>query len=221
MHRMRCLENDRVIVRIWTSSLNRTAPGEGVGHISIETFNYYMSLWPASQPGQAAPRFFEERPPHFMANYQGDFVAEENRAPERVFCLYSLDSKEMEKQFATLKSAISAWAITGSNNVSAALREYTKGWTIRGENVLTAGQYAKESCASLAYKILKAGGLYELISTMHSSSISIISTPDELARLMLLAKQEELSKCTETKDFSFAGETTVVTETKRSWCSVM
>lgn len=36
----------RTIVRVWTSKENSLFPGDNVGHISIETPNSYMSLWP-------------------------------------------------------------------------------------------------------------------------------------------------------------------------------
>jgi len=43
-------ESRCVIVRVWTSSVNRlsSSRGENVGHVSIQTSNNYISLWPKS-----------------------------------------------------------------------------------------------------------------------------------------------------------------------------
>ena len=35
-----------IVVRIWTSAGNSKHPGHDVGHVSVETSESYISLWP-------------------------------------------------------------------------------------------------------------------------------------------------------------------------------
>jgi hypothetical protein len=66
-----------------------------------------------------------------------------------------------------------------------------KGWTLIGNNRLVNGGNA-HSCASLAYSLLRTGGIHRLVST-----------PDELAKFSLSAKKFELLSYPEIKNFSF------------------
>jgi hypothetical protein len=186
---------NRVIIRIWTSKFNKNMPGENVGHVSIQVLDTYMSLWPAprdhhdsSENGKkrAITNIFEERPPQYMYSFIDDEIAE-NRDPEYTVCLYTLKQRVIVEKFNELKTTI-------------------KGWTLLGANKLI-NSGSSESCASLAYQLLKAGDIYELISLSYSSENSIVTSPDSLSRVVLAAKEYEFEYYPETKDYKYEDET--------------
>jgi hypothetical protein len=203
-------ENNRVIIRIWTSSFNKEMPGENVGHISVEALDTYMSLWPArrrptndTREGKISSKLkkiFEERPPHYMCKYKEDRDAED-RDPEYVFCLYSLDQEAIIGEFDKLKRNI-------------------QGWTLLGGNILI-NSGASESCATLAYKLLKAGGIYNLISASFSSENSVVTNPDSLSRASIAAKEYESEHYPETKDYAYEGETKLNPSSEDKKCLMM
>jgi hypothetical protein len=195
-------EDNRVIVRIWTSESNTDHPGEDVGHISLETINpaNYMSLWPKDQV------HFERRgmklpvAPEFMVDYNADLAAEA-RPPEVIICLYNLKPFAMHEKFHDIKSD-----------------PKFQGWALIGKNLLLNGGTA-HSCASLAYDLLKAGGIYNEINSSFSSRFSSIVTPDQLVNATKAAKVYELEEHPETANFKFAGETEI-NPTKKSGCVI-
>jgi hypothetical protein len=197
----KCLAEDRVTIRIWTSVFNKTLRGEDVGHISIETSDSYMSLWPKGRPSGIAQAFFQKRPPHYMSSYKDDLEAE-GRSPELIICLYSLNGEEIEEEFTRIKDKIDGWALFGGNALI--------------------DRNGAESCVTLAYKLLKKGGLYELISSGNSSRFASVISPDNLSDAIVKAKKEELIIYPETSDYRFEEETVVeVLESYNSKCLVM
>lgn len=66
---------DAVIVNIWTSEKNKRLPGANVGHVSIETHQKYMSLWPAFGVRKIT-EYFESRPKKFFMQYVMDCITE-------------------------------------------------------------------------------------------------------------------------------------------------
>jgi len=91
-------ERNRVIINIWTAETNEAIRGHNVGHVSVETSDEYMSLWPGAREHlmpsknnlhrkiRAITNKFEVRPKHFNASYLNDALAEgmsEGRTTER------------------------------------------------------------------------------------------------------------------------------------------
>src|SRR5690242_400927 len=89
------LEQERVTVRIWTSGFNVTSPGESVGHVSVETDNTYMSLWP-KQANHSHPSAKDREgkgvvspiSSEFVPSYEND-VDYEGREPEHTIRFYT------------------------------------------------------------------------------------------------------------------------------------
>jgi len=162
----------QVIIRIWTSQFNG---GENVGHVSIQTPNNYMSLWPEEGATKSGiKQLLETRPPQFLANPETDFIFEGRRA-EVIVCLYTLDTEKMEDEFDRIKRQLKGWRGIG--------------------NMFLYSSYA-ESCATLALNILRSGGLL-LNYPVFSSSV----TPDKMAEAILVAKRNELVEYPDTANF--------------------
>lgn len=184
---------NRIIVRIWTSASNKEVPGESVGHVSIETNSPkgYMSLWPkGSDKEQATDRgFFSPVTADFKKKPDDDLIAEDRNA-ELTICLYGLNSDHLHEEWESVKTTLKGWTLIGGNRLFN-----------NGEG---------ESCASLAYRLLCKGGLYELISHTQSSRFSSVVSPDQLAIAVAHAKRAELETHPETADFIYAEETPLI-----------
>lgn len=101
--------------------------------------------------------------------------------------LYSLDVDKIEEEFALLQSSVTGWKLTGSSF----LRCIQKG--------------TAESCASLVYRCLKAGGFYNnLISGLSCQTSSSID-PEDLLRHVVAAKEKELIDYPQTADWIVEG----------------
>jgi hypothetical protein len=181
-------ENDRVIIRLWLPD------NEGCGHVSIETQspqNYY-SLWPKHDfdiKNSGSGLFTSTQ--HKLHTYEDDLKAE-GRDPEVRVALYRLHGRSMRRKFDTIKENLNGWRLIGSH----ALARITN---------MTSG----ESCASLAYRLLVAGGLNQLVSSSVSTKESIVVTPTDLSKIAKQAKQYELTHYPETKEFTWETETSV------------
>lgn len=203
---LRCRENNRVIVRIWTSAYNKEFPGRNVGHVSIETTQPggYMSLWPQEEPKEQKKDhgFFTTVAHEFKREAKDDYDAEA-RAPEITVCLYSLNSELLFEKWETEKGSLKGWTLIGSN------RLINKG--------------NGNSCSGLAYQLLEQGGIYDqLISrSRFSSTFSSVVTPDDLGRAVYVAKQQELALHPETAGFHYADETPVALPSESSTCVIL
>lgn len=144
MYQKKAYENDRVIVCIWTSAGNLNHPGDSVGHVSIQTRNLYMSLWPkqANHPNEQSaieaegPSLFKGISHELLPSYEID-VQYEKREPEVVYCFYSLNVHDIETEFEQIRQSLGGWSLLAL-----------------AENA--------ESCASLAWRLLCAGGIEKL-----------------------------------------------------------
>jgi len=201
--RIKCSEQNRVIIRIWSSGWKG---GENVGHISVETTmpKNYMSLWPSQRKTSSSAGFFQDMAtpisPDFKADYKADVIAERRKC-DITLCLYSLKSSRINKEFNSFLEEIKSSEKEGK----------PAGWRLIGSNWLVSliadtGK-AAESCASLAYRLLNAGGLYDLISSAYSLGVSSSVVPDVLGKMTKVAKKKELEKYPETQDFHFDSET--------------
>ncbi len=225
-----------VIVNIWTSAENKAIPGSNVGHVSLQTQDGYMSLWPGKfvrkerSIGQLEKyflRYFGERPAEFKLNYEEDCALEalsEERAreikdigecrqgevpyllnaenghatvlreqPKNIeencfllavrpiianvrIVLYLLRKDRLESKFAEMARRTNHWRLVGSNIIS------------------RLSENSPQSCSSLAYELLGAGGLYEKLEGHGSSENSSVVTPDDLVKHVVTYKQTELRK---------------------------
>ncbi|MGL6028455.1 MAG: hypothetical protein ACRC0M_01555 [Legionella sp.] len=92
--------------------------------------------------------------------------------------LFSLDVDKIKLEFEKLKNP-----------------DYIQGWSMAGSNFFTrnlnhTGQTA-ENCASIVYRCLNAGGLYNNIGSKHSAPLSSAVEPDDLIRMIVAVKIAE------------------------------
>ncbi len=235
--------NERVIVRVWTSRDNQAFPGDNVGHISIETSNEYMSLWPvpftlaqinqyraSNTLEQQYQKYFMERDSDWKGAYQEDYEAEGKQVPQVVVCLYSLNIDDIESAFGKYKDDTKAWRLIGSNMLVQKLETLTT--EVVQDLKLFDNKKATstvENCASLALKLLKAGGITNLVSFSEESSFfsqtSSAVSPDQMLKLLIPAKLTELDKFQETQKYQFEHDTAIdrlrEASQKKSKCLLM
>lgn len=231
--RILCDENNRVTIRIWTSESNRQYPGQNVGHVSIETTTpkSYISFWPvpftyvdiqkyqvSGKLDRKILKYFGERDAQYMTSYMDDYEKEGKQEPQLVICLYGLDAENIIIKFNELKNEIGTWRLIGSNLLVQNIE--TVASNVTGKLFETnVGKKNIDNCSSIAYKLLKAGGLYDEVSSSFSFKFSSSVTPDDLADAVIAAKNYEHKKFSEIKQFIFVTETDVVK--KESSCLIM
>ncbi len=96
--------------------------------------------------------------------------------------LYSLQVDKITSEFKSLNKSIKGWQLAGSNMLTRTFQEKST-----------------ESCASLAFRCLKAGGLYGKLSSKLSSDTSSVTSPDLLIKHVVACKARELADYPETK----------------------
>jgi len=222
------LENNRVIVRVWTSEINPTVPGEAVGHASIETSDLYLSLWPADLNKTEGKGFTKPIAADAKENYLAD-LSLEKRPAELTFCFYTLDKHSINTAYQALIEKKLEWSVTG-------LRIFGGG----------------DSCVSSVWKLLKAGGIQDLISNAEQSMLSsqesrsgsslfgkpntrassystemmispLVKSPDYLGMVLQQAKLNELKKNPLTTEIIFSEETIIAEaeEKKSEKCNIL
>lgn len=86
-----------------------------------------------------------------------------------------------------------------------------RGWRMVGSNAFTRvlGAQTSESCASLAMRLLNAGGMYQLLSTIENSSAasqtSSVTKPEHLLKHVMKAKRYELQSHPDTANWKVPG----------------
>lgn len=178
------LQKNRVIVRVWTP-----ATSQGMGHISLQTSNNYISLWPSgpvtySDMGKILPY-------EFSPDYMTDYESEGRRKSEYTFCFYTLHEQKIDEEFSRLVEKLSGWTLVPH----CATTEHV------------------ESSYSLVCKLLVAGKISDLLSCAEESErdfgISAKSSAS-IAIVLTKAKQSELAKYPITENIKkFPGETFV------------
>jgi hypothetical protein len=232
------MQSNCLIVRVWTSTENKDYPGEGVGHVSLETKDSYLSLWPtAFTPEQkeayqqASPtqrktlKYFMERDPSFHQDYKTDVEAEGGTPPQVTVCLYSLDTDMIENEFEKLKRDTTSWRLIGSNLFVQKIESTAQAITANSKLFESkVGKHTVDNCASLALKLLKAGGISGLIDTPTYSSVSTqtssVVKPDNILKVIFPAKLTELEKYPDTEKLSFFGET-VIEKPAKTTCLIL
>jgi len=243
---MKVDSHNRVIIRVWTSEKNQQFPGQNVGHISIETPERYMSLWPvpfsqaqineyqkAGTLKQQYLKYFMPRDSHYMRSCREDEQAEGDVKPQVVICLYTLDRKAINMQFERLSQETKSWRLIGSNLLVQKLESVAETLVLHSTTFQSeVGKRQVENCASFALKMLKAGDIQQLVSLSENSSFasntSSSVSPDQILDILLPAKRAELARYPETESFTFGGETPLAAlmssktlEDGKSTCSVM
>ncbi len=233
-------ESNQVIVRVWTSRENKRFPGHNVGHVSIETPSSYMSLWPVPFTleqvadyrtekvlEQNYDKYYMERDPDWKAGYQDDYKAEGDQEPQVIICLYSLDIDDIESAFGRLQDDTKAWRLVGSNMLLQKLETLTAAAVQSTKLFDSAAIETVENCASLALKLLKAGGMNKLVGFAKESSFcsqtSSAVSPDRMLEILIPAKLKEIERHTETQGYQLKDETLVDTlkGPEKSTCLVM
>lgn len=154
--KLNLLEKKRVIVRVWTSGVNLQKEGDNVGHVSVEADDRYMSLWPkqAHNPFETSAKESEGKgiskpiAKEFALNYEIERDHYEGREPEFTFCFYTLDIDDIKQRFQVLEKSLQGWCLFGGLCENA------------------------ESCVSMAWELLVAGGIQHLVTSIEQSSVS-------------------------------------------------
>ncbi len=217
-------ESNQVIVRVWTSRDNKRFPGHNVGHVSIETPTSYISLWPVPFTleqiagyrtekvlEQNYDKYYMERDPDWKASYQDDYKAEGDQEPQVIICLYSLDVNDIESAFGRLQNDTKAWRLVGSNMLLQKLETLVVDVAQSTKLFDSGPAETVENCASLALKLLKAGGINNLVSfakeSSFSSQTSSAVSPDRMLEILIPSKLKELDRHTETQGYQLKDET--------------
>lgn len=201
-------ENNRVIVRIWTSGMwgpfsGLDLPkGKDAGHatLQIPSLNVYVSLWPAREDGKAIksgiktlttirPPCFEDTPEADADNEGPDEVTP--RLPEALLCFYSLDIERMQARFVEKKPQITGWKLAKLGFWGKSLENSTY------------------NCSGIVTDILASGGIEPLLEKRIPSFRQNVTDPDDLLRKLKYAKRKELTLYPETNQFEFQHETPV------------
>lgn len=174
-------------------------------------------------------KYFGERDAMYHPCYEKDEVRErdpqssqQEAHPQLTICLYSLNSQNIVDKFAELQQKITTWRLMGSNLLVQKAEALTQNLILNTKEIeSTVGKKKVDSCASIAYKLLKEGGIYRLVSSSYSSAHSSVVKPDELANMLITAKRNELKKFPETAKFVFADETPMDQLTSSQSCRLM
>jgi hypothetical protein len=156
-----------ILVRIWDPTKT------SVGHVSLETSQYYISLWPAS--GASKPdikwnsfdgKLIDSLEKDEIAN--GDFNEHglSPKAPTTIFTLRSVSESVINSRYEELRHQNLQWALAGDNKM------FFK------ENV--------HSCASLVILFLKEGGLDALFKKYGKNLLMLMKDDIEVATHKLI-----------------------------------
>lgn len=157
--------------------------GDRIGHVSIKTPNQYVSWWPNPKKGEQVGIF--NRVTSANSTFETDCKSE-GGAPDLIISLYSLNIKEINDCFEHIEKTEKYGYVLAGDKATTRLVNSEKG----------------QSCSGLAYEILVAGGLNNLISShQHVKAQWVVVTPDNLGELLKEAKKYELSAHPESQSF--------------------
>jgi len=221
---------NRVVIWIWsglsktTRSMTKGEEGSAnnsqpnVGHISIQTPNRYMSLWPTpydprhhtpstssglfkGTPLSCVLRNTDKRTPDFKKSYEADYKAEGNEDATYCICLYSLKWKAMEDSYDAMVAhgSVVKWRL-----IPDPLDGAKKMIGFSKEEAL--------SCADFAYKLLQGGGINDrlLPNKPERSSVELsLNSPAQMEPLSFKAKLTEQRLYPETSEFHYVDESDI------------
>lgn len=183
-------KSNQVIIRIWFPKVNNKPTGifkaastsatkekkdANVGHVSIETKNNYVSMWPSEAIGNMFKLF-----PSAYHTLGQDEQAESGPA-DLYLRLYSLNSEKIDDAFKKVQ-------------------ETGVGYVFVGDSSLASDE--GQSCCSLAYFLLQAGGIDKLDARQGSTMKSSVVTPGNFADFIKRVKKKEVELHPETEDYS-------------------
>lgn len=130
-------EKEKVIVSIWTSKFNN---GKGIGHISLFLPDYYcyISLWPEKMPNLGQGIFIPVAHKFLPSLATDKHKKYEGRDPEVLIEFHNLNALNIYQAYEQLRQTLKGWTLIACKD--------------------------GESCASLAYRLLQAGGIGALLS---------------------------------------------------------
>ncbi len=167
-------------VHIWTAAISAKISlitRSNVGHVSVETPNFYASIWPnwQAQSGNRRNNGIKTPVPAYETRTYQDDCSGEGKEPE-TYVFRSLDGEKISDENKLMR------------------RE----WTLKGNKFPTGA----ESCSSASYRLLKAGGINKL--SWHCAWLDYRKTfwplePHDLKKCVVSAKEAE--KDAEPKSF--------------------
>lgn len=211
---------NHVTVRVWTSLFNPIHKGENVGHVSIQTPIYYISLWPRqtlSPQMQAAKDLegkgiFQGITHEFVPSLEIDCKYEGNRAPEYKESFSGLDIDAINKRFEELKKTMTGWRLFPG------ICDNTQSCASLAWELLTAGNIKKLIYSSTHAKVSSIGMMQGFFSaflqtkpersitgSMYSIEMAasiIVTSPDSLVELLKKAKEKEIILTQQTRQLS-------------------
>lgn len=173
-------ESDWVTVNFWLTEASGDLGGHKVGHVSIETSEGYYSFWPF----MGVTHVKERVPATYQLSYDDDVVSLGGSQANFRITLYSL--KPPAIAIADRKLSTAQFRLTGQSSVN------------RGVH----------NCTTYAMALLKAAGLYSLLTsgTSGSSLSSTAKNPDNLFEALRKAKLTEVKKHPETSEYLRVGD---------------
>ncbi len=157
-----------VVKSLFAPYLKKGIQSSNLVHVSLETKELYASLWP-----EGITLFNKYKPQQGSANSSNPALDEqsEGRPPDYLVDLHTLDVENIEKKLDEYLKFGSPYHVFGSNRFLKNLRA--------------------NSCSGLAYDLLISGGIKNLLPTTHFVRDYIITTPNNLAQLVLEAHANE------------------------------
>jgi|GEM_PF-4703649 len=192
------VKTNPVIIRVWQPTDSKNNPisykdafieGRNPGHVSIETKEFYSSFWPEkgdirivkleslSDVVPMVSSLFAVAPGRFFSDLRKDELAEafSSGLPQGVqkksdveVILHTLDVNAMKQAFEKFQADI-------------------PGWTTVGDSIIN--RKAGQSCSSLAFNLLMAGGIQKLVG-WYDTQIMFVA-PSHIATLAIKAKAAE------------------------------
>lgn len=138
-----------------------------IGHVSLETKDFYASLWPEQLTIMNKYKVQNSEQTDIEIDH-----ASEGRAPDTLIDLETLNVSSMLEELKKFEKQ-NKYHLIGQNKV------------------FNANNAA--SCSSLAYSLLVAGGIRNLVPKTFSIRDQILVTPNNLISLVLKAKEKESS----------------------------
>ena len=185
-------EDDRTVLCFWKSDDSHTG-NEGCDCFSIET-KYSKIKFVPNKDKVNKVTLFSNNNNNLKEN---DMAHSVMNTPKLVYCLYSLDIDLINDEVSNYK--------LGNSN-------------LLDDGILCISN--SENLIDIAYRILKSGGLSELISDRKLRLFSISkATISLLIQTVEGAKNQEKTTYPETNDFCFKNETTVEIDNEKSHLS--
>lgn len=202
-------EDNYCVIYVWVprdedgnhvgSTLSTFSSGDDgtVGHVSIETKDFYRSFWPNNRvAAEGKTALFAGGTEVVMGGYFAKSYEEDTRLnhdkdknPRNAdfkIILYSLDVEHMKKAFDKFETreGFYTWSLAGRGLMSRVLFRRNDG----------------DSCASFVYDLLHHGGLFKKLSCNIDLARDIfVANPNNMLKMVVNAKYDELNRHPQTR----------------------